>query len=90
LRCWERRGRGWQVWDVAASLEPPLAPFRFHWIARGPQALDDGCRPTLLSCLTDRIVERLVQAGELIGISVLDFVIVAGRGVASLRARQML
>jgi len=36
------------------------------------------------------ITKRLVQAGELLGISVLDHVIVAGRGVVSLRARQML
>lgn len=36
------------------------------------------------------ITKRLVQAGELIGISVLDHVIVAARGVVSLRARQLL
>jgi DNA repair protein RadC len=36
------------------------------------------------------ITKRLVQAGELLGITVLDHVIVAGRGVVSLRARQML
>ena len=36
------------------------------------------------------ITKRLVEAGELLGISVLDHVIVAGRGVVSLRARQLL
>ena len=36
------------------------------------------------------ITKRLVQAGELLGISVLDHVIVASRGVVSLRARQLL
>ncbi|MFH0828787.1 MAG: DNA repair protein RadC [Candidatus Kerfeldbacteria bacterium] len=36
------------------------------------------------------ITKRLVGAGELLGISVLDHVIVAGRGVVSLRARQQL
>jgi DNA repair protein RadC len=36
------------------------------------------------------ISKRLVEAGELLGISVLDHVIVASRGVVSLRARQLL
>ena len=36
------------------------------------------------------ITRRLVQVGELVGIGVLDHVIVAERGVVSLRARQML
>jgi len=36
------------------------------------------------------ITKRLVQAGELVGIGVLDHVIVAKRGVVSLRARQLL
>ena len=36
------------------------------------------------------ITKRLVEAGELLGIGVLDHVIIAGRGVCSLRARQLL
>jgi DNA repair protein RadC len=36
------------------------------------------------------ITKRLVEAGELLGISVLDHVIVASRGIVSLRARQLL
>ena len=36
------------------------------------------------------ISKRLVQVGDLVGIGVLDHVIVASRGVVSLRARQML
>jgi DNA repair protein RadC len=36
------------------------------------------------------ITKRLVQAGELVGIAVLDHVIVATRGVVSLRQRQLL
>jgi DNA repair protein RadC len=36
------------------------------------------------------ITKRLVECGELLGISVLDHIIVAGRGLASLRARQLL
>jgi len=36
------------------------------------------------------ITKRLVQVGELLGIGVLDHVIVASRGVVSLKARQMM
>jgi DNA repair protein RadC len=36
------------------------------------------------------ITKRLVQAGELLGIAVLDHVIIAGRGIVSLRERQLL
>ncbi len=36
------------------------------------------------------ITKRLVQAGELLGIAVLDHVIVGSRGVVSLRSRNML
>jgi DNA repair protein RadC len=36
------------------------------------------------------ITKRLVQVGDLLGISVLDHVIVAARGVVSLRSRQLL
>lgn len=36
------------------------------------------------------ITKRLVEAGELLGIGVLDHVIVAERGIASIRSRQLL
>ena len=36
------------------------------------------------------ITKRLVEAGELLGIGVLDHVIVAARGVVSFRSRQLL
>jgi DNA repair protein RadC len=36
------------------------------------------------------ITKRLVQAGELLGIGVLDHVIVASRGVVSLRSRKLI
>ena len=36
------------------------------------------------------ITKRLVEAGELLGIGVLDHVIVASRGVTSFRSRQLL
>jgi DNA repair protein RadC len=36
------------------------------------------------------ITRRLVQVGELLGISVLDHVVVASRGIVSFRSRQLL
>ena len=36
------------------------------------------------------ITRRLVEVGELVGISVLDHVLIAGRGVVSFRSRQLL
>ena len=36
------------------------------------------------------ITKRLVEAGELLGIGVLDHVIVASRGLVSFRTRQLL
>ena len=36
------------------------------------------------------ITRRLVQCGDLLGIAILDHVIIASRGVVSLRARQLL
>ena len=36
------------------------------------------------------ITKRLVEAGDLLGIGVLDHVIVGSRGVVSLRSRQLL
>ncbi|MCC6348384.1 MAG: type IV secretory system conjugative DNA transfer family protein [Candidatus Eisenbacteria bacterium] len=53
---WERRGRGWRVWDSPVELEPPFAPFRFHHVSRSPSDLDDGRVSTLWSRLTDRIL----------------------------------
>jgi len=36
------------------------------------------------------ITKRLVQAGELLGINILDHIIVASRGIVSFRSRQLL
>jgi hypothetical protein len=53
---WERRGRGWRVWDRAVDIEPAFVPFRFHWATRERADLDDGRQPTLLSRLADQVV----------------------------------
>jgi hypothetical protein len=60
--AWERRGRGWQVWDDPVALEPPFRPF-FHAAGLPTRAPDDGRRPGVLELLSglfgrnDRSVE---------------------------------
>ncbi|MGA2147320.1 MAG: helix-turn-helix domain-containing protein [Bryobacteraceae bacterium] len=47
---WERRGRGWQIFDQPVALEPQFRPFFGHFISGTPEAAaDDGRKPTLLS-----------------------------------------
>ena len=56
--AWERCGRGWKVWENPVVLEPPFAPFKFHWVGPTGQ-YDDGRRPTVLSSLTDGLLGAL-------------------------------
>jgi len=65
---WERRGRGWQVWDYPVVLEPPFVPFRFHWIPL--ESADDGRRPTFLSFTADRLLGLLGQGRREAGLTV--------------------
>ncbi len=58
---WEIRGRGWQVWDVPISPEPPFRPFYGHYVSL-ENIPDDGRRPTLLSSLVSKLSRSL--AGE--------------------------
>jgi len=55
---WERRGRGWTVWDRPVALEPPFRPFFGHFIA-GPAGglADDGRKPTVLSSFFDGLLK---------------------------------
>ncbi len=49
---WERRGRGWQVYDFPVDLEPPFRPFYFFEPKDDP-ATDDGRISTFFSRLFD-------------------------------------
>src|SRR6185436_14813468 len=49
---WERRGRGWNLYDVPVDLEPEFVPFFFHYTSN-TSVIDDGKRPTLVSKLFD-------------------------------------
>jgi len=55
---WERRGRGWQVFDEPVSPEPPFRPFEGHYQPTTP-AIDDGLRPTFLSSLVKKLSGKL-------------------------------
>ena len=52
---WERRGRGWQVWDGPVELEPPFRPFSYR-LAQFGQPIDDGRRDTFLSRWTQKLL----------------------------------
>jgi predicted DNA-binding transcriptional regulator AlpA len=55
--AWERRGRGWQVWEYPVELEPPFRPFIFHYTEPSPST-DDARRPTLLSNFVEGILGK--------------------------------
>jgi hypothetical protein len=50
---WEKRGRGWQVFDQPVQPEPPFVPFKLRAMTDQP-VLDDGCRPSFLGSLFRR------------------------------------
>jgi predicted DNA-binding transcriptional regulator AlpA len=54
---WERRGRGWQLWNCPVELEPPFRPFLLHYVNPGP-AIDDARKPTVLSSFVDGLLGR--------------------------------
>lgn len=47
---WERRGRGWQLWDTPVELEPPFRPF-FHYFVPSTPDSEAGRSHTWLSSL---------------------------------------
>jgi hypothetical protein len=55
---WERRGRGWRVFDEPVSPEPPFRPFYGHYLPQMP-IIDDGRRPTFLSSFVQKLSQKL-------------------------------
>jgi len=55
---WEKRGRGWQIWPHSVSPEPPFSPFQGYRFPDG-EVIDDGCKPTFLSSLVQRLSRSL-------------------------------
>ncbi len=44
---WEKRGRGWDVWDYSVALEPPFVPFFNHTSQKSYSVTDDTHQPGL-------------------------------------------
>lgn len=53
--AWERRGRGWLLWEEPVELEPPFRP-PFIPQSAPPASMDDGRKPTFFSKLTARML----------------------------------
>jgi hypothetical protein len=60
---WEKRGRGWQVWDYPVEIEPVYDPFRSAFLPLRP-AVDDGRKPTFLGGLIEKIWNRITSSRE--------------------------
>src|SRR5689334_2966256 len=58
FHAWERRGRGWTVYDQPIGLEPPFYAFQGHYQPDTP-VIDDGRRPTFLSSLVQKLSGKL-------------------------------
>lgn len=52
--AWERRGRGWQVWEHRVELEPPFRPC-YYYLPNSEPDEDAGRRHTWLSRLTQQL-----------------------------------
>lgn len=52
---WEKRGRGWQVFEQSVHLEPPFSPFVLRAMTDTP-AVDDGSRPSFLGSLFRKVL----------------------------------
>lgn len=62
--AWERRGRGWLLWDRPVELEPPFRPFIVPKLTLPPENFDDGRKPTFFSKLTDRALSGEWRSAE--------------------------
>ncbi|MCA1622479.1 MAG: type IV secretion system DNA-binding domain-containing protein [Acidobacteria bacterium] len=61
---WERRGRGWEVFDFPVELEPPFRPFFLLGIPN-IKVTDDGRKPTFFSNLLEGLRRSPPQAPAL-------------------------
>ncbi len=61
--AWEQRGRGWQVFPLPVTPEPPFRCFEGHGISALP-SIDDGRRPTVFSSLLDRVQKHFSTKPE--------------------------
>src|SRR5690348_1270732 len=60
---WEKRGRGWPVWNYPVELEPFFYPFYFYQ-GNTQGIIDDGRRPTLGSRLAHWAFQKVGGQGR--------------------------
>ncbi|HEX3036429.1 MAG TPA: DUF87 domain-containing protein [Thermodesulfobacteriota bacterium] len=53
---WEKRCRGWQIWNSPVELEPPFEPFFHYYPSQPVSAIDDGRKPTFLEKLWEGLM----------------------------------
>jgi hypothetical protein len=58
--AWEKRGRGWRVWDYPVEIEPPFRPFFYHFAPR-PAIVDDARKPGLIGSMIESVRGRLTS-----------------------------
>ena len=54
---WEKRGRGWKVYDKPIYPEPPFVSFDGHYLPPSP-VVDDGRKPTFISSLVEKLSRK--------------------------------
>lgn len=65
---WEKRGRGWQVWDSPVELEPPFERFFHSRLIQRPQ-IDDGRKPGFLSSLFGKLKNGASEKSQALELS---------------------
>lgn len=60
---WEKRGRGWYVFDKTIELEPEFIPF-FPYVAPITKVVDESLRPTLFQKAASFIKDSLGDKGK--------------------------
>jgi hypothetical protein len=61
---WERRGRGWYVFEDPVHLEPEFAPFFGHFLPQTTNFVDDGLRKTVFQKAFDILKKKPKDQGE--------------------------
>ncbi|MCB0699307.1 MAG: type IV secretion system DNA-binding domain-containing protein [Chitinophagales bacterium] len=54
---WEKRGRGWDMYEMPVELEPPYIPFTYHYYPQQSNYINDGKKPKLLG----KFINWLIQ-----------------------------
>jgi hypothetical protein len=61
---WERRGRGWYVFEDSVHLEPEFVPFFGHFLPQTTKFVDDGLRKTIFQKAFDLLNNKPVKQEE--------------------------